>query len=170
MRINPLQSAEQTMLASLVVPIGTPVCAGTTLGGEGDPEVVRELRVPSFELVLETPAVELSKEVTRGVASARMREADPEWLAFVLSETLPVVPTKLVNKILKGEYVDMTKLLKDNKESESKRCSSEPESIQGHMGQASCRREVPDPMSWLQCFNLCATVVCSKYPEKAREI
>ena len=51
-----------------------------------------------------------------------------------------------------------------------RRCSSEAESGQGHLGQSSRRREVPDLMSWLQCFSAYAAVVCSKYPEKAREL
>ena len=32
--------------------------------------------------------------------------------AFILSETLPVVPAKLVKQIQKAEYVDMAQLLK----------------------------------------------------------
>ncbi len=35
---------------------------------------------------------------------------------FVLSEALPVVPSKLVRRILRAEYVDMAELLKDNME------------------------------------------------------
>ena len=146
------------------------VCAGTVLGGEGDPEAVRELRLPSFEPGLVMPATVLSEEVTGGGEPIRKREADPEGLPFVLSETLPIVPAKLVKKILKGEFVDMAELLKDNMEAERRRCSSEAESTQGHMGQTPCRREVPDLMSWLQCFSSYAAVVCSKYPEKAREM
>ena len=33
-----------------------------------------------------------------------------------------------------------------------------------------CRREVPDLMSWLQCFSSYAVVVSSKFPDKAREL
>ena len=32
----------------------------------------------------------------------------------MLSEALPVVPAKLVRRILKGEYVDMVELLSDD--------------------------------------------------------
>ena len=33
---------------------------------------------------------------------------------FILSEALPVVPIKLLKRIVKGEYVDMAELLNDN--------------------------------------------------------
>ena len=66
-------------------------------------------------------------------------EAQP----FVLSETLPVVPAKLVKKITRGEFVDIAQLLKANIEAERRRLVSEGESSQGHIGQAMCRREVP---------------------------
>jgi hypothetical protein len=36
----------------------------------------------------------------------------------VLGEVLPVVPEKLVRKILKGDFMDMAELLKDNVEAE----------------------------------------------------
>jgi len=39
-------------------------------------------------------------------------------LPFILSEALPVVPPKLVKRIVKGEYVDMAELLNDNMEVE----------------------------------------------------
>ena len=66
------------------------------------------------------PATVLSEEVTRGGKPARKGEADPEGLPFVLSETLPIVPAKLVKKILKEEHVDMAEVLKDNMGAERK--------------------------------------------------
>ena len=79
------------------------VGAGSTLDRDGDPEAVRKLRVPSFEPGLVTPATVLSEEVTGRVELARKRGANPEGLLFVLSETLLIMPAKLVKKILKGE-------------------------------------------------------------------
>ena len=43
-------------------------------------------------------------------------EASQETPQLVVSESLPVVPGKLVRKILQGEYVEMAELLKDNME------------------------------------------------------
>ena len=42
-----------------------------------------------------------------------------EGLPFVLSEALPVVPGRLVQRIQRGDYVEMAELLKDNVEEES---------------------------------------------------
>ena len=144
--------------------------AGAVLGGEGDPDAVRELRLPSFELSGGPAATAVSEEVAGAVDSVKKRDQDPEGLPFMLSETLPIVPAKLVKRILKGEFVDMAEFLKDNMEVERRRCSVEVDPLQGHIGQTSGRREVPDLMSWLQCFSSYAAVVCSKYPEKAREM
>lgn len=170
-RQRPWVGSNVVLVNGHVVDLVSPVVrVGTTLGGEGDPEAVRELGLPSFESGPVIPASVVNEEVTRGAEPARKREADPEGRPFVLSETLPIVPAKLVKKILKGEFVDMAELLKDNMEAERRRCSTEAESMQGHIGQSSGRREVPDLMSWLQCFSSYAAVVCSKYPEKAREM
>ena len=140
-----------------------------------DPEAVRELGLPAFETEPRSTAIEVSEGETAGgaaagAAAARKREVNPDTLPFVLSETLPVVPAKLVRKILSGEFVDMAELLKDNMEAERRRHSSDADVMQGHLGQSSARREVPDLMSWLQCFSSYAAVVCSKHPEKMREL
>ena len=54
-----------------------------------------------------------------------------------MSETLPIVPAKLVKKIRKGEFIDMAELLKDNMEVERKWCSVEVDPLQGYIGQTS---------------------------------
>ena len=86
-----------------------------------------------------------------------------EAIPFVLSEALPVVPGKLVKKILRGEFVDM---LKDNVEAERRRLAP------GENSQIPrpSRREIPDFESWLQCFSSYAAVVGSKYPHKCKEL
>ena len=38
--------------------------------------------------------------------------------AFILSEGLPPVPAKLVGRILRGDFIDMSELLRDNLEAE----------------------------------------------------
>ena len=132
---------------------------------------MRELGLPAFETEPRSSAIEVSEgETAVGAATAKKREVNPDSVPFVLSETLPVVPAKLVRKILSGEFVDMAELLKDNMEAERRRHSSDADAMQGHLGQSSARREVPDLMSWLQCFSSYAAVVCSKHPEKAREL
>ena len=90
---------------------------------------------------------------------------------FVLSEALPVVPAKMVKRILKkGEFVDMAELLKDNLEAERRRFVAEGTGGMSHFTNRQSRREVPDILSWLHCFSLYAAVVTSKYPEKTKEL
>ena len=83
---------------------------------------------------------------------------------FILSEALPVVPAKLVKKIVRGEFVDMVELLQDNMEAERRRANGEGESALPR------RREVPDILSWLQCFSMYAAVVGVQYPEKMKDL
>ena len=47
-----------------------------------------------------------------GETDRKVDEAAP----FLLGEALPVVPAKLVKKIVRGEFVDMAELLWDNME------------------------------------------------------
>ena len=89
--------------------------------------------------------------------------------SFSLGEGLAPIPAKLVAKILKGDYVDMAELLRDNMEAERRRPRSQ------HMDSASTsgggsRREVPDLFSWIQCFGMYAAVVTSKHPEKTQQL
>ena len=70
-------------------------------------------------------------------------------------------------KILKGDYVDMAELLRDNMKAE--RTCRRPRSQ--HMESAGTsggggRREVPDLFSWIQCFGMYAAVVTSSTPKK----
>ena len=76
------------------------------------------------------------------------------------------MPAKMVKRILKGEFIDMAEFLKDNAEAERRRATV------GESGQAvrGSRREIPDFESWLQCFSAYAAVICSRYPDKAREL
>ena len=72
----------------------------------------------------------------------------------------------MVKQILRGEFVDMAELLKDNVEAERRREAGN-ESSQGHR---PSRREIPDLQSWLLCFSSYAAVVCQRFPHKAREL
>lgn len=70
---------------------------------------------------------------------------------FILSEGLSPVPAKLVAKIQKGDYVDMAELLCDNMEWECRQWT--PDSF-GSKGGTASRREVPNLLSWITCFNM----------------
>ena len=47
--------------------------------------------------------------------------------SFILGESLPVVPAKLVKRIIRGDYLDMAEMLSDNMEVERQRALAESE-------------------------------------------
>ena len=143
---------------------------GSLLGGDADPRAVARLNLPTFESAEPSrPGAGKGKgPVDRSIM--KEPEMEQEVAPFTICETLPVVPAKLVKKILKGEFVDMAELLKDNMEAERRRYSAEGEFGQNGIGQRGSRREVPDILSWVQCYSMYAAVICNKYPEKAREL
>jgi hypothetical protein len=144
--------------------------AGNHLGEEADKTAVEDLKLPSFWEKLPVEERVKSKEPPANESAGKGDGAE-ELIPFIVGESLPVVPAKLVKKILRGDFVDMADLLKDKLEAERRRYSQEQE-----RGHASCgqtpyyRREVPDMLSWLHCFSLYAAIITSKYPHKAREL
>ena len=137
--------------------------------GEPEQGSAGRLSLPVFKVGEEaTQAAEVGKrpEEQEPPRSGETKGAGQECSPFVLSEALPVVPAKLVRRILKGEYVDMAELLSDNLEMERRRALSEG----GEGGPRVGRREVPDLLSWLKCFSLYAAIVASRYPEKTRDL
>jgi len=135
-----------------------------------EPGAVSKLKLASFS---DPSAAEDSSvpplSVGENVAVSPIQDKDNA--PFILSEALPVVPARLAKRIVRGDYVDMAELLKDNMEVERRRWAQETESSSSHLsGQRVSRREIPDMLSWLQCFSLYAAVVCSKFPDKVREM
>ena len=76
--------------------------------------------------------------------------------------------SKLVAKIVKGDYVDMAELLRVNIEADRRRAmdssAAGPRTSQAHW------REVPDFLSWLQCFGVYVGIVANHKPEKLRQL
>ena len=89
---------------------------------------------------------------------------------FILSEGLPPVPHKLVLRILRGEYVDMAELLRDNQEAQRRSSSQQMSSLSSEPSSSRSRRDVPDLLSWVQCFGTYVAIVTSKKPEKMRQL
>ncbi len=79
-------------------------------------------------------------------------------------ESLPAVPIELVTNIQKGEYVDMAELLKDNNEI-TRRKDSQEGSLGGNK---ATRWEIPDLVSWVQCFGVYAAVLANRFPKRGR--
>ena len=94
-------------------------------------------------------------------------KGDPPEGPFILSEAQPVIPAKLVRRILRAEYVDMAELLKDNMEVERRRMLTDSGTAQAHFTNRQARRDI---LSWLQCFSMYAAVVVSEHPGKIREL
>lgn len=86
-----------------------------------------------------------------GLASNKAESVE-EFSPFIMSESLPVAPTKLVKRIVRGEFVDMAKLLKHNMEADRMHSLAEGETSKAHIMQRANRREIPDLLSLLQCF------------------
>ncbi len=60
--------------------------------------------------------------------------------------------------------MDMAELLRDNVEAERRKGTGEGESSQPR------RREIPDILSWVQCFAAYAAIVGTQYPGKWKEL
>ena len=118
-----------------------------------------QLQLPCFRHDQESSSTTLPPKSTQPVGKDDSVKCDGssdklEPAPFILNEALPVVPAKLVKRILKGEYVDMCELLKDNIEAERKRTVSESRASGDPLLKATQLREIPDMLSWLQCFSL----------------
>ena len=124
-----------------------------------------DITAPSLRLSL-PPA---GGEFTAAGNGPSSSQAD-ENLPFLLGEGLAPVPAQLVAKILKGDYVDMAELLRDKLEAHRRGWlldSSVADSCPTPKWQ---RREIPDLLSWVQCFGSYMGVVNSRYPEKIKQL
>ena len=142
---------------------------GDELGNKADPSLVKQLRLPEFsaDLAKMGQATPASNSTIKGISQSHKLNEMEMPPPFILREALPVVPAKLVKRILRGEYIDMAELLKDNIEAEIRRLASTEEGCGSSRG--ACRG-IPNLWSWLHCYSLFAAIICSKYPEKSREM
>ena len=136
---------------------------GTPPAGGSDPPAGLEPRVGA-----DTPAASQVPTGTATTPTPPGGSAAEESVStpFILGEGLPTVPAKLVRKIEKGEFLDMAELLRDNMEAD--RCHDGRELPPGESRRT--RREVPDLLSWAQCFSTYAGVVTRQNPGRSREI
>ena len=133
---------------------------GGRLGAPLDPEEVRQLDLGTFSSFPGSPPGVLPTECgCRSGTSKKVEETSP----FILGEALRVVPTKLVRKIVQGDFVDMAELLQDNMEVERRKqqVRASPPKVAGERCQI---------LSWLQCFSLYAAVLGAQFPEKSKDL
>ena len=118
------------------------------------------------------PGPPSAKEVQASTALQEAGEKEPKGKAeaqpFIPSVCLPPVPSKLVAKIIKGDFVDMAELLRDNIEAERQRAMGDISSCPN--ASRPQRRKVPDFMSWLQCFGTYVAVVANHKPERIKQL
>ena len=138
--------------------------AGSLLGVMPPGEEVASLRLPLIgtEQATSSEAVNHTSIVSDTANADKPGDVTP----FTLGKGLPPVPAKLVAKIPKGDFVDMAELLRDNMEAERRR----PRASSGDPLSGSSRRQVPDLLSWIQCFWMYAAVVTSKHPDKTKQL
>ena len=106
-------------------------------------------------------------KVTAGRTSDVSGKGTESSKPFFLSKDMAPVPAKLVAKIHRSEFVDMAELLRDNLEVRRQEDNHEiPTSGESKRS----RREIPDLISWVQCFGTYMAVVALKHPEKVRQM
>jgi hypothetical protein len=165
---------DPAVLANLQLPIipaeearNATLAASESLGNPGGEEVP-----PAPVLKAGTshnPAKGSAGKATCKGEAASTRKKKPEQPS-ILGEGLPTVPAKLAGRIHRGEFVKMAELLQDNIEAERWRGSVPDNTCAGGVEKARQQREVPDLLSWVQCFGVYACVVASKHPDKIREM
>ena len=166
---------DPTVLASLQLPIisaeeagNATLAASESLGNPGGEEVPLGpvLKAGTSHNPAKGKQPAQGKQPAKGKQPAQ--DKPPPEQPFILGEGLPTVAAKLAGRIRRGEFVDMTELLQDNIEAERRRGSVPDNTCAGGVGKAR-RQEVPDLLSWVQCFGVYACVVASKHPEKISE-
>ena len=156
------------------------------LGDMPDGEAVEGLELPVITAV-EQQSVTVPQEVSGGGQEVISQEghsgrggdggvnlpktAEEAPKPFILSEGLPPIPAKLVGRIVRGEFIDMSELLRDNLEAQRRGAMRDPASAASSVGGTGrLRREVPDLLSWVQCFGMYTAVVGSKFPERVPKL
>ena len=81
---------------------------------------------------------------------------------------LYILGTRLDPNLQLLQYIDMAELLRDNLEAQRRATSSITQSPSPTA--QKYRREVPDLLSWVQCFGTDMAVITSKYPDRVRQL
>ncbi len=130
--------------------------------GEFDAGRVRDLSLPTMAENLVSPG-------GAGSEPGKAIGAPPESPAgkFQLGETLPVVPARIVRRILKGDFVDMAELSEENLEVELRRSldGEDTKPLPAHK-----LSPVTDLLGWARAFCHFAGIVVRTHPSKAVDL
>ena len=141
--------------------------AGNQLGDEVGEVVLQSLGLRIFESIWtireDKKDGTTAKTAAKGSNISGQVSAGAQLELAILGKSLPVVPEKLVKKIVKGDFIDMVDLLRHNLEAEHRRYSQEQGAGQPSYRQSPYyKREVPDILSWLTRLSLYAAVIPSE--------
>ena len=100
---------------------------------------------------------------TSGADGGSGQGLPPQNAPCSVYDPMVALPPRLVKRILNLEFLEMSELLLDAWPDEAS--SADP----GHPHRRTRRPPVTDILSWLEAFGRLASVLCSKYPEKAAE-
>ena len=93
---------------------------------------------------------------------------------FALAESLPVIPASLVEKISKGQYIELSELLQDNiLLSKRNVMGSGTTAESGHTHRYKKREFTKDEaglLSWTQCFVAYTAIVCAQNPNRLGDL
>lgn len=112
--------------------------------------------LPTAGLAAPTPPIpQQSGEAAGSVRTGPMPKLDPDI------PVLSLIPPKLAQKILRGEYVEMRELLPESWHTEEAKesCCRTPRPRRGGL--------VTDITLWTECYASLVAVLTTKYPEKA---
>ncbi len=130
--------------------------------GEFDVGRVWDLGLPTI-----ATAPGLAEPVAAKPTKATATPSEPATTKFQLGETLPVVPARIVRRILKGDFVNMAELTEENLEVELRHSLDGEDSkpVPAHK-----LRPVGDLMGWVRAFCQFAGIVVQFHPGKAVDL
>ena len=115
---------------------------------------------------------EICSVVASGTASGKSTESVSGSAGFSLGHGFPLIPPKLVHKILKWEYVSMSELLPDNLELD--RRSAEAQRGSSCSSKSPKKRDLTQDWKGLVArsvsFNAFVAIVSGKHPSKVQEL
>ena len=135
-------------------------CVGSSLG-VFDPDRVPELHLPTFP----SAPVAVEPEAMCGRKTASKEALGP--CKFMLGVNSPVVPARIVKRILSCDFGDMAELSNENLELEKRRSGEGDDAKSASRGKL---RPLPDLLAWARAFTLYTGVVLSVYPNKGMEL
>lgn len=137
-----------------------------------DPDRVAELHLPTLPSSSGaadhgTAGPSSATETPAELGKAAIEDPQKSPRKFMLGVNSPVVPARIVKRILSCDFGDMAELSNENLELEKRR-SGDGEDTKSTP--RSKLRPLPDLLAWSRAFTLYMGVVLSKYPSKGLEL